>query len=79
MTTNISRTRFSGSSQPGQAKPTAAATALSFLHNPPKQVKAAPSKEDISLKAYEIWLATGKEPGRDQEHWFQAEQELSGS
>jgi Protein of unknown function (DUF2934) len=79
MTANTSRTPFPGSSQPGQAKPTAAATALSFLHNPPKKANAAPSKEDISLKAYEIWLATGKEPGRDQEHWFQAEQELSRS
>ena len=31
---------------------------------------------EISMKAYEIWLSQGQKPGFDQEHWFQAEQQL---
>ena len=76
MTTNTSGTQFSGSSQPGGKKPTQAAATLAFLRNPLKKAKAAPSHEEIVLRAYEIWLSTGKESGRDQEHWFQAEREL---
>jgi hypothetical protein len=47
------------------------------LSNPPRKAKAAPSDVETSRKAYDIWLATGQEPGHDQEHWFQAEQQLS--
>jgi hypothetical protein len=47
------------------------------LSNPPRKAKAAPSDVEISRKAYDIWLSTGQEPGNDQEHWFQAEQQLS--
>jgi hypothetical protein len=43
----------------------------------PAKAKAAPSHDEIVLKAYEIWLSTGKQSGHDQEHWFQAEHELS--
>lgn len=77
MTTNTGATQFSGSSQRGLTKPTPAVAAMTALPNPAK-AKAVPSHEDIVLRAYEIWLSTGKESGRDQEHWFQAERELSG-
>ena len=65
-----------GSREPAAAKPTQAAAALAFMHNPPKKTKAAPSEAEISTKAYEIWLSQGQQPGHDQEHWFQAEQQL---
>ncbi len=76
MTTNTGKYPFPGSREPVVAKPTQTAAAPAFLHNPPKKAKAAPSETEISLKAYEIWLAQGQQPGHDQEHWFQAEQQL---
>jgi hypothetical protein len=66
----------SGSREPVVAKPTQAAAALAFSRNPPKKAKAAPSAAEISMKAYEIWLSQGQQPGHDQEYWFQAEQQL---
>ena len=44
--------------------------------NPLKMGKAAPSWEAIGTKAYEIWMSRGQEQGHDQEHWFEAEQQL---
>ena len=79
MTTNTDKTQFSGSQKSGSAKPTHAAAAGAFLRNPLKKANAAPSEADISTKAYEIWLSTGQQPGHDQEHWFQAEQQLSST
>jgi Protein of unknown function (DUF2934) len=76
MTTNTSKTQFSGSSQPGSTKSTQAVALVAALPERSK-AKAAASHEDIVLRAYEIWLSTGKESGHDQEHWFQAERELS--
>lgn len=77
MTAHTSRSQFSGPSQPGSAKPIPAAATVAVLSNPPRKAKAAPSDVEISRKAYDIWLSTGQEPGNDQEHWFQAEQQLS--
>ena len=34
------------------------------------------STEKIAERAYQIWLASGRPDGQDQEHWFQAEREL---
>jgi hypothetical protein len=78
MTANTSSIQSSGSSPSGFAKPTFAASAGALLRTPIKKAKAAPSHEEIVLRAYEIWLAKEKESGHDQEHWFQAERELSG-
>jgi hypothetical protein len=77
MSTNTDKTQFTGSQNMGPAKPTLAAAAGAFLRNPLKKAKAGPSEVDISVKAYEIWLSQGQEQGHDQEHWFQAEQQLS--
>jgi hypothetical protein len=33
----------------------------------------------IALKAYEIWLSGGQQPGCDQKHWFEAEQQLQSA
>jgi DUF2934 family protein len=35
--------------------------------------------DKIAARAYEIWVASGRPDGRDQEHWFQAERELTGT
>lgn len=35
-----------------------------------------PSEETIRLRAYEIYLARGAQPGRDAEDWEQAKREL---
>jgi hypothetical protein len=32
--------------------------------------------EQISQRAYEIWVREGKPTNKDQEHWLQAEEEL---
>jgi hypothetical protein len=34
--------------------------------------------DKIAARAYEIWQASGRLDGHDQEHWFQAERELRG-
>jgi hypothetical protein len=78
MTTNTEKNPSPGSREPGSTKPTLAAAAGAFLRNPLKKAKAAPSEAEISTKAYEIWLSQGQEEGHDQEHWFLAQQELSG-
>ena len=36
-----------------------------------------PSDDEIKVRAYEIYLERGCEPGRDVEDWLSAEQELS--
>jgi hypothetical protein len=37
-----------------------------------------PSPEEISRRAYELWLQEGRPPGRDIAHWVEAERQLSG-
>jgi hypothetical protein len=76
MTINTGKYQSFGSPQPGFAKPTAIAAAKTAQAKPVRTVKAAPCHEEIVVRAYEIWLATGQQPGRDQEHWFRAEREL---
>ncbi len=36
-------------------------------------------REKIAERAYQIWQASGRPDGHDQEHWFQAERELSAA
>jgi hypothetical protein len=38
---------------------------------------AKPAKEQITLRAYEIWEKNGKPSGKDQEFYEQAEKELN--
>ena len=57
-------------------KPTqSAAVAVSMLQ-PVKKEKAAPTREEIAKRAYELWLSSGREPGQDQKHWLEAERQL---
>ena len=43
---------------------------------PVQPVKAAPSREEIARRAYEIYEARGRADGREVEDWVQAEREL---
>jgi hypothetical protein len=52
------------------------AIAKAAMLNPLKMGKSAPSWEAIGTRAYEIWMSRGQEQGHDQEHWFEAEQQL---
>lgn len=36
----------------------------------------SPSHEKIRERAYELYEARGREPGRDEQDWFRAEQEI---
>ena len=53
---------------------TEAANMASF--KPTRQEATPPSRANIATKAYEIWLASGQETGKAQQHWFEAEQQL---
>jgi hypothetical protein len=35
-----------------------------------------PTPEQIAVRAYEIFIARGSQHGRDQDDWYQAENEL---
>jgi hypothetical protein len=66
------------SHNPGAQKLTPGATAKTGplptrVDNPPL------SRAEIEAKAYEIWLSRGQEQGQDQQHWFEAEQQLRQS
>jgi hypothetical protein len=37
---------------------------------------SAPTPDEIAFCAYLIWEKEGRPPGREREHWFQAETQL---
>jgi DUF2934 family protein len=41
-----------------------------------KKQKPIPSQAQVAQMAYEIWISTGKQAGRDQQNWFEAEWQL---
>ena len=43
---------------------------------PRTQTEEVPTREEIALRAYQIWEKEGRPPGRDEEHWLLAEREL---
>jgi len=43
-----------------------------------KASKVLPSHDDISQRAYAIYLSGGRTNGQDQQDWFQAEKEFFG-
>ena len=49
----------------------------SELHHVAPPHRPMPTREQIALRAYEIWLQSGCIAGRDAENWIQAERELS--
>lgn len=42
----------------------------------PRAAQSAPTREEIALRAYEIYLERGGAPGHELEDWTQAEREL---
>jgi hypothetical protein len=50
----------------------------SQIQSHPEDVSAnhRPSHEEIRLRAYEIYLQCGALPGKELDHWLQAEREL---
>ncbi len=56
----MSRTK--GSSSPTRGKP--------------KAIRTTPTREEIALRAYEIYLERGATPGHELEDWTRAEREL---
>lgn len=63
-------------------KPTATATQIKSATKPPKAAatmcSTPHSRDQINVRAYEIWLRKGRPPGQDQQNWFEAEAELLG-
>jgi len=53
-----------------------AAAASSASRKSTRQETTSLSDADIATKAYEIWLSRGQETGKDQQHWFEAKQQL---
>jgi Protein of unknown function (DUF2934) len=43
----------------------------------PRIVKNQPTREEIALRAYQIYLERGAAPGNELEDWIQAERELA--
>jgi hypothetical protein len=41
-----------------------------------RQLTARRRRREVSARAYELWERAGRPSGRDQEFWFQAEDEL---
>jgi hypothetical protein len=76
MTTNSGRNTSPTSIDRGVVKSPPVATASISSVNPVKPPRSAPSQAVIAQKAYEIWLSQGQQPGCDQKHWFEAEQQL---
>jgi len=37
-----------------------------------------PSQDAVARRAFELWEQQGRQPGRELEHWLQAEAELRG-
>ena len=44
--------------------------------NTPNKTEIKPSYEEIAARASQLWAKGGRQPGKDLEYWFQAENEL---
>jgi hypothetical protein len=76
MITNTRQTASPISSVRGALKSTQVAPARVSSPTPSTPQKTAPCQTVIAKRAYEIWLSQGQVAGRDQQHWFEAEQQL---
>jgi hypothetical protein len=75
MITDTKQTRAPTSGEHHAMKPMPVATASVSLPTPPKP-QVVPSQAAIAEKAYELWCSLGRVIGRDQENWYEAEQQL---
>ncbi len=77
--TPLSATRSAAIPAVKTAKPKAKAAAKATVKpaKPKKNVIGrAPSVEQISTRAYEIWLSKGRPIGQDERNWLEAEAQL---
>jgi Protein of unknown function (DUF2934) len=51
---------------------------ISPLSQKPRIVKNQPTRDEIAVRAYQIYLERGAAPGNELEDWIQAERELLG-
>ncbi len=49
---------------------------VEMAREPSGRSVSAPSFEEVSRRAFEIWERNGRMPGQDLENWLQAEAEL---
>lgn len=59
---------------PGEASASLATDATETSAS--SEAKPAPTREQITIRAYELFLARGGEPGHEVEDWLAAEREL---
>ena len=71
-----SATKVNGSTELSETASEVASTAAAPPTAAPV-LKLAPTREQIALRAYELFLARGSEPGHESEDWLAAEAELS--
>ena len=62
-----------------KTKPADAAAAVSGSTRPGPNGSAPVTDADVARRAYELYLARGREPGHDIEDWLQAERDLRGA
>ena len=43
-----------------------------------EKARRAPTRDEIAVRSYELYLARGGEPGHAEEDWLRAEAELGG-
>lgn len=62
------------------SKPSAAPepTTTSGTNNQSAQGTQTSGRDEIAVRAYEIYLSRGGSPGRELEDWLEAEQQLQG-
>jgi hypothetical protein len=70
-------TQFNSKSSKAKPAPAPAAKPVVKVATKPSQ-KRAPTQEEISSRAYEIYLSEGCPEGSSLEHWLRAERELAG-
>ena len=56
-----------------------AAAAVGGLTAPAPNASAPVTDADVARRAYDLYLARGREPGHDVEDWLQAERDLRGA
>ncbi len=56
-----------------KTRPAASAAARGGTHNSDAPV---PTHEQIAMRAHELYVRSGYQPGRDQEFWLEAERQL---
>ncbi len=65
---------ISTKTQPSQ--PTSVAGPKNSTSNVRTMVNTTPSQDRIRDRAYQLYESRGREPGRDEQDWFRAEQEI---